>query len=68
MHALLTELLELSRIGRMMNEPENIPFDGLIKDALELLAAQADLRVVRQGKAFLITRSSVLLDLAPDNH
>jgi hypothetical protein len=29
----------------------NVPAD----DALELLAAQADLRVVRQGKAFLIT-------------
>ena len=35
MHALLTELLELSRIGRMMNMPENIPFVDILNDALD---------------------------------
>lgn len=37
MHRLLTELLELSRIGRMMNEPETIPFADLLNDALSLV-------------------------------
>lgn len=36
MQALLKDLLELSRIGRMMNEPEEVAFDDLITDALEL--------------------------------
>lgn len=36
MHALLNDLLELSRIGRMMNQPEAISFADLLKDALEL--------------------------------
>ncbi len=40
MHALLTELLELSRIGRMMNEPEDIPFDDIVTDALEIVHGQ----------------------------
>lgn len=35
MHALLTELLELSRIGRMMNAPEMIPFQDLVRAALD---------------------------------
>ena len=37
MHRLLNELLELSRIGRMMNEPEDIPFADLVNDALDLV-------------------------------
>jgi signal transduction histidine kinase len=37
MHRLLGELLELSRIGRMMNAPEPIPFRELVDDALTLL-------------------------------
>ena len=36
MHALLSDLLELSRIGRMMNEPENISFNELVNEALQL--------------------------------
>jgi len=42
MHALLTELLELSRIGRMMNAPEEIPFHDLIHDALEIVHGRLD--------------------------
>lgn len=42
MHALLTELLELSRIGRMMNVPSNIPFDDLVKDAMDILFGQLE--------------------------
>ncbi|HXQ32455.1 MAG TPA: ATP-binding protein, partial [Anaerolineales bacterium] len=36
MHRLLNELLELSRIGRLMNPPTDIPFGAIIKEALEL--------------------------------
>jgi len=37
MQNLLTELLELSRIGRMMNAPETTPFGELVRDALEIV-------------------------------
>ena len=42
MHALLTELLELSRIGRMINESENIPFADIVKDALDIVHGQLE--------------------------
>ena len=37
MHQLLNELLELSRIGRMMNTPEPVPFVEIVTEAVELL-------------------------------
>ncbi|MFZ5884227.1 MAG: sensor histidine kinase [Chloroflexota bacterium] len=37
MHRLLTELLELSRIGRLMNPPVPVPFRDLVNEAAELL-------------------------------
>jgi signal transduction histidine kinase len=40
MHTLLTELLELSRIGRIVNPPQRIPFEELTRDALETLHGQ----------------------------
>ena len=46
MQALLTELLELSRIGRMMNEPEDIPFDGIVADALDIVHGQLEVNRV----------------------
>jgi PAS domain S-box-containing protein len=36
MQQLLNELLELSRIGRLMNPPEEMPFESLVSEALEL--------------------------------
>jgi signal transduction histidine kinase len=36
MHRLLNELLELSRIGRLMNAPTDIPFAQIVKEALAL--------------------------------
>jgi len=36
MHALLNDLLELSRVGRMMNEPKIVAFEELVVDAIEL--------------------------------
>jgi PAS domain S-box-containing protein len=38
MERLLSELLELSRIGRLMNPPEEIPFDEIVQDALQLVS------------------------------
>jgi PAS domain S-box-containing protein len=46
MHRLLTELLELSRIGRMMNAPENIPFENLVQDAMDAVHGQLEARRV----------------------
>ena len=37
MHELLTDLLELSRIGRLMNAPEMVSFESLVKDAIEIM-------------------------------
>jgi len=50
MHRLLNELLELSRIGRLMNPPKDIPFERVINDALELtrgrlMAGQTQVKV-----------------------
>ena len=36
MHSLLNDLLELSRIGRLMNDPQEVSFGELVKDAIEL--------------------------------
>jgi len=47
MHALLNDLLELSRIGRMMNQPEAVPFADLLKDALELIQGRLQERDVK---------------------
>jgi len=46
MHALLTELLELSRIGRLMNEPKDTPFNELVKNAMEIVHGQLTSRHV----------------------
>lgn len=42
MHKLLTELLELSRIGRMMNMPEDTPFVELVNNAVEIVHGQLE--------------------------
>jgi PAS domain S-box-containing protein len=47
MRRLLDELLELSRIGRMANPTEDIPFGELVKEALELAEGQLTMRQVR---------------------
>ena len=40
MERLLTELLELSRIGRMMNPPMEVPFREIVDDALAVVDGQ----------------------------
>ncbi len=47
MHQLLNDLLEISRIGRAMNEPQEIPFDELAREAVTLLQG----RIIQGGIA-----------------
>ena len=53
MARLLDELLELSRIGRMINPPETVPFGELAEQAVELASAR-------------ITDRGVAVEIAPD--
>ncbi len=46
MQRLLGELLELSRIGRMMNPPQDVPFGEIVRDAAELVHGQIEARGV----------------------
>jgi PAS domain S-box-containing protein len=47
MQRLLNELLELSRVGRMMNPPEVVPFEVIVHEAIELVHGQLEMRGVR---------------------
>ena len=42
MHRLLDDLLELSRIGRVVHPPEDVSLADLVKDAVELLKGQLE--------------------------
>jgi PAS domain S-box-containing protein len=42
MQGMLNELLELSRIGRLVNEPELIPFEDLVQSAREMVHGQIE--------------------------
>lgn len=53
MQRLLDELLELSRIGRLMNPPESIPFGELVREAVEMVSG----RIVNAGAT---------IEIAPD--
>lgn len=44
MQKLLYDLLELSRIGRLLNQPVEIPFNTLVADALELVNGRISAR------------------------
>ena len=46
MRALLAELLELSRIGRVMNAAEDVPFEEIAQDALDIVHGQLESRRV----------------------
>ncbi|MBL0348492.1 PAS domain S-box protein [Candidatus Villigracilis affinis] len=54
MHLLLRDLLELSRVGRIMNPPEKIQFESLVNDAVEIVHG----RLEKQG---------VTVQLSPSN-
>ena len=42
MQKLLNDLLELSRIGRIMNEPEDIPFGEIVNEAIDHVRGRLD--------------------------
>jgi len=46
MQRLLNDLLELSRIGRMINAPETIAFEDLIRDAMDIVHGRLEARGV----------------------
>ena len=46
LHDTVSDLLELSRIGRMMNETEEIPFADIVQDALELVSGRIEMNNV----------------------
>lgn len=47
MQRLLSELLELSRIGRLMNPPEEVPFMEIVREALSLVEGRLQARPVQ---------------------
>jgi PAS domain S-box-containing protein len=47
MQHLLNELLELSRIGRIMNPPEEVSFEVIAREAVELVHGQIEARGVK---------------------
>jgi len=42
MQTLLTDLLELSRIGRLMNPPEDVPYGEIIREALGVVGGRLE--------------------------
>jgi len=46
MQRLLSELLELSRIGRLMNPPEDVSFGEIVQEALNAVAGQLEAQQV----------------------
>ena len=42
MQKLLNDLLELSRVGRLMNQPEDIPFGDIVHDAIDHVRGRLD--------------------------
>ena len=47
MQWLLNDLLELSRIGRLMNSPEEIDFDEIVREALEMVSGRLNAQKVQ---------------------
>ncbi len=47
MQDLLNDLLELSRIGRIINPPENVPFTQVVRESLDLLAGMFEAKNIR---------------------
>ncbi len=75
MQLMVAELLELSRIGRVVNPPEDVPFDELVHEASEVVAGvlaqrgvelhvASDLPAVRGDRIRLVEVVQNLLDNA----
>lgn len=64
MQNLLNDLLKLSRIGRLMNEPETIPFQEIVTEALEQIRGQLEanhIRVELQGSPLMVYGDKIRL-------
>jgi signal transduction histidine kinase len=75
MEMLLSDLLELSRVGRLMNPPEDVPFSEIVQEALERVRGrieaagarvdvQEELPVIRGDKIRLVEILQNLVDNA----
>ncbi|NJC96384.1 MAG: hypothetical protein C3F07_05525 [Anaerolineales bacterium] len=75
MQLLLNDLLELSRIGRLMNPPEDVPFETIVHEAIDhvrgrldavnaIVEIQRDFPVIRGDRARLVEVVQNLLDNA----
>jgi len=75
MHQLLDELLDLSRVGRVVGPPEDVPLADLAREAMELMALRVgesgvevhippDLPVVRGDRPRLLSVMQNLMDNA----
>jgi signal transduction histidine kinase len=75
MQRLLNELLQLSRIGRLMNPPQIVPFETLVREAVDLVQGrlrkggiqmriQGDLPVVNVDRQRLVEVIQNLVDNA----
>jgi signal transduction histidine kinase len=64
MQSLLNDLLELSRVGRLMNPPEETEFGKIVNDALALvdgLLREKNIRVIVQGQLSVVFGDHVRL-------
>ncbi len=75
MQDLLNDLLKLSRVGRLMNPPEDIPFEEIVNEAVEhvqghldihkvQLEIQKDLPIIHGDRARLVEVMQNLIDNA----
>ncbi len=65
MSQLLDEILELSRVGRMLNPPSEVRVEDLVHEALELLSGriaqhQLDVQIARDLPVLYVDRARVL--------
>jgi light-regulated signal transduction histidine kinase (bacteriophytochrome) len=54
MHQLLDELLELSRLGHLVNPPQDVPLEGVARDAMSLVSG----RILKRGAEVVIAPRS----------
>jgi PAS domain S-box-containing protein len=57
MTRLLDELLDLARVGRKMNPPEEMPLQVVVKDALDLVAGW----IIQKGVEVVVTKEPIML-------
>jgi PAS domain S-box-containing protein len=57
MTRLLDELLDLARIGRKMNPPEEVPLQVVVKDALDMVAGA----LIQKGVEVVVTKEPIML-------